>query len=62
MKKSIARQLAMIFIGLLLTVIVAMLLANSVFLERFYEIRLRSILTRAYSLVDAHITAGGVDL
>lgn len=61
MKKSIARQLAVMFISLLVLVMVAMLFANNVFLERFYEVRLRSILTRAYTLVDAHIGQDGID-
>jgi hypothetical protein len=49
------------FISLLVLVMVAMLFANNVFLERFYEVRLRSILTRAYTLVDAHIGQDGID-
>ena len=61
MKKSVARQLAVMFISLLVLVMVAMLFANNVFLERFYEIRLRSILIRAYTLVDAHIGEDGID-
>ena len=60
MKKSVARQLAVMFISLLVLVMVAMLFANNVFLERFYEIRLRSILIRAYTLVDAHIGEDGI--
>ena len=43
------------FIGVLVFVMAAMLLVNTTFLERFYELRLRRTLTHAYELIDAHI-------
>ena len=46
----------MVFILMLTVLVVAMILANSVFLERFYESRLARVLVRAFDLVDSHIT------
>ena len=59
MKKSIARQLALLFIGLLVAVMTVMLLVNNIYMPRFYEMRLQRTLKRAWQQVDAHISADG---
>ncbi len=52
----------MLFIGLLLSVMVAMLFVNNLYLTRFYELRLQHTLKTAYAKVDAHVsTEEGVD-
>lgn len=48
MNISIRKQLALIFIGLMATVLVVSMLANSFFLEDFYYIRKKDVLQEAY--------------
>ncbi len=61
-KRSIAMELSVLFIGLLLLVMVAMLCLNNLYLTRFYELRLQNTLKKAYVQVDAHVSAEtGVD-
>ncbi len=61
MKHSIGAQLAAIFTGLMAVVLAANLLANYFFLERYYVHRLEQTLTKAYRLVDEHMTEDGLD-
>ena len=57
--RSIAGQLCILFIGLLVFVMAAMLLVNNAYMARFYELRLRHTLTSAYKEVDRHIAEDG---
>ena len=57
--RTIAGQLTILFIGLLVFVMASMLFVNNAYMARFYELRLRHTLTRAYAQVDAHISADG---
>ncbi len=60
--KSIAMQMAGLFIGLLMLVMFAMVVMNNIYLTRFYELRLRRTLKKAYRQVDDHVTKDeGVD-
>lgn len=61
MKHSISRQIAAIFISLMLLVLVANLLVNGFFLERYYIVKLQRTLEDAYQLVDEHISEEGLD-
>ena len=61
MRYSISRQIAAIFIGLMVLMLAANLAANGFFLERYYISRLQHTLTNAYRQVDEHITEDGVD-
>ena len=61
-RRSIAMELSVLFIGLLLMIMVAMLCMNSAYLTRFYEVRLQVTLKKAYHQVDAHVSSTtGVD-
>lgn len=61
-KRSIAMELSILFIGLLLLIMVAMLYMNSAYLTRFYELRLQRTLESAYRQADAHVSPEeGVD-
>ena len=61
-KRSIAMELSVLFIGLLLLILVAMLFLNDTYLTRFYELRLQLTLKKAYRQVDQHVTeSDGVD-
>ena len=57
--RSIAGQLCILFIGLLVFVMAAMLLVNNAYMARFYELRLRHTLSTAYAEVDRHIAEDG---
>ena len=60
--RSIAMELSILFIGLLLLILIAMLFMNNTYLTRFYELRLQLTLKKAYREVDRHVTADdGVD-
>ena len=61
MRKSIARQIAAVFIGLMLLVLMANLAANGFFLERYYISRFEAVLINAYEQIDAHIRPDEVD-
>ena len=61
MKNSIARQIAAVFIGLMILVLAANLAVNNFFLVRFYLARFQAVLTDAYEMVDSHITDSSVD-
>ncbi|MBO7710968.1 MAG: HAMP domain-containing protein [Lachnospiraceae bacterium] len=61
MKHSIARQISAVFIGLMLLVLAANMLANGFFLERFYLVKLQKTLVHAYELLDEHISGEGMD-
>ncbi len=55
-------ELSVLFIGLLLFVMVAMLFVNTLYLSRFYEVRLQHTLRSVYRLVDEHVSSeDGVD-
>lgn len=55
-------ELSVLFIGLLLFVMVAMLFVNNLYLSRFYEVRLQYTLRSVYRLVDEHVSSeDGVD-
>ncbi len=61
-RRSIAMELFVLFIGLLLLIMVALLCMNNAYLTRFYEMRLRFTLKKAYHEVDAHVSSeNGVD-
>ena len=61
--RSIAMELSILFIGLLLLILIAMLFMNNTYLTRFYELRLQLTLKKAYREVDRHVTADdGVDI
>ena len=55
--RTIAGQLSLLFIGLLVFVMASLLLVNNAYMARFYELRLRHTLINAYNQVDAHISA-----
>ena len=60
--RSIAMELSILFIGLLLLILIAMVFMNNTYLTRFYELRLQLTLKKAYREVDRHVTADdGVD-
>ncbi len=61
MKKSIARQLSAVFIGLIVLVMAANLLANNFLLERYYIYSLEKALTRVYGMIDENVTEDGVN-
>ena len=61
MKHSIARQISGIFIALMVLVMAANMAANGFFLERFYLVRLQSTLSRAYRILDEHVTDEEID-
>lgn len=52
--RSIALELSVLFIGLLLMIMIAMLFMNNAYLTRFYELRLQYTLKKAYTQVDQH--------
>ena len=55
-------ELSVLFIGLLLLILIAMLFMNTTYLTRFYELRLQLTLKNAYHQVDQHVSSGdGVD-
>ena len=61
--RSIALELSVLFIGLLLMIMIAMLFMNNAYLTRFYELRLQYTLKKAYTQVDQHVDASdGVDI
>ncbi len=61
-KRSIAMELSVLFIGLLLLVMVAMFFVNNLYMTRFYEVRIMYTLKKAYKQVDEHVsTEDGVD-
>ena len=61
--RSIALELSVLFIGLLLLIMIAMLFMNNTYLTRFYELRLQYTLKKAYTQVDQHVDASeGVDI
>ena len=61
-KRSIAMELSILFIGLLLLIMVSMLVMNTTYLTRFYELRLQFTLKQAYRQVDSHVSyTEGVD-
>ena len=56
-------ELSVLFIGLLLLIMVAMLVMNTAYLTRFYELRLQLTLKKAYRQVDQHVSdSDGVDI
>lgn len=60
--RSIASELSVLFIGLLLLILVAMLFMNNTYLTQFYEVRLQRTLKKAYHQVDQHVSEeDGVD-
>ncbi len=61
MKRSIAKEMAVIFIGLMVLVLSANLLINNFFMERFYIMKLQKTLVKAYRMIDEHIQDGQVD-
>ncbi len=61
-RRSIALELFVVFISLLLLILVVMLCMNHAYLTRFYEMRLQFTLKNAYHEVDSHVSAeSGVD-
>ncbi len=58
-QRSIAAQLSILLIGVLVLVMAAMLFVNNAYMARFYEMRLRHTLASAYMQVDAHISEEG---
>ena len=62
-RRSIAAELSVLFIGLLILIMVALLIINNTYLTQFYELRLRRTLHKAYLEVDDHVQAdSGVDM
>ena len=61
MKHSIARQIAGIFIGLMVLVLALNLAVNGFFLERYYIVRLERTLRQSYQLLDDHIAEDEID-
>lgn len=61
MKRSISRQMTVIFIGLMSLVLAANVLINNVFLEEFYMMKMQRTLVQSYRSMDENITANGVD-
>ena len=61
-RRSIALELSVLFISLLLVILAVMLLVNDTYLTRFYELRLQITLKKAYRQVDQHVSESeGVD-
>ncbi len=56
MKRSIQRQMTVVFMGLMLCMVAAYLLINNVFLESFYEMKMQRILVSAYQQLDENVT------
>ena len=61
LRHSIAGQLTVSFIGLILLIVAINLLVNNVFLERFYTYTLEKSLIRVYEMIDSHVTEDSVD-
>lgn len=61
MKRSIAREMTVVFIGLMGVVLAANLLINNFFMERFYIMKLQKTLVNAYMQIDEHIGTDRVD-
>lgn len=61
MRRSISRQMTVIFIGLMSFVLVANLMINNFFLEEYYMMKMQRTLVQSYRSMDEHITANGVD-
>ena len=61
MKSSLTRQITAVFLGVFGLVILAYLIVNTVFLERFYISRNQEALTSVYQQIDAHVTQDGAD-
>ncbi len=59
MKRSISRQMAAMFIGLMAIVLVVNLLINNFFLENYYVLKLQRTLLVTYTLIDTHISEDG---
>ena len=62
MKHSIGAQLAAMFTGLMAVILSANLLANYFFLESYYVHRLENTLTKAYRILDEHMSEEGLDI
>lgn len=62
MRRSIAKEMAGVFIGLMALVLVANLVINNVFMERYYVMKLQKTLTQAYTQIDSHITDTQIDM
>ncbi len=62
MRKSIARQMTVMFVGMIILLIGIYLLINNVFLESFYELKMRNILVSAYEKIDEQISDRIVDI
>ncbi len=61
MRRSIAKQIAAVFIGLMTLTLAANLLLNSFFQEKYYLAKMEKTLVKAYRLIDEHITEDGID-
>ena len=61
MKHSISRQIAGIFIALMVLVLAANLAVNGFFLERYYILRLERTLEYSYKMLDRYITEDEID-
>ncbi|MCR5160291.1 MAG: HAMP domain-containing histidine kinase [Lachnospiraceae bacterium] len=61
MKRSIRKQMAALFIGLMVLVMAATILVNKLYFEKFYTHRLENTLETAYAQIDEHITDQGFD-
>lgn len=59
MNVSIRKQLALIFIGLMTSVLLVSMLVNTFFLEDFYYVRKREVLVAAYEKLNQGIHADG---
>ncbi len=57
MKRSIQKQMTVVFVSLMLCMIAGYLLINNVFLERFYEMKMRRILVSAYQQLNENIAS-----
>ena len=62
MRRSIAKEMAGIFIGLMALVLAANLVVNNIFMEKYYVARLQRTLTKAYEGMDSHITDTLIDI
>lgn len=62
MKRSIAKEMAVIFIGLMALVLAANLVINNIFMEKYYVMKLQKTLIQAYTQIDSHITVGQADM
>lgn len=58
---SITRQISLVFLVMLGIVMLAMFLANTFLLEKFYEQRLERTLVTAFQAADSHVTENGLD-